>query len=65
MKNNIIYKDIPTILQINVTANSGATGRIAEQINQLAASCGWETYLAYGRNMQLCKSKLIHVGNTL
>lgn len=56
---------MPKVLQINVTANSGSTGRIAEQINQSAASCGWETYFAYGRNMQPCKSKLIHVGNML
>lgn len=56
---------MPKVLQINVTANSGSTGRIAEQINQSAAACGWETYFAYGRNMQPCKSKLIHVGNML
>lgn len=56
---------MPTVLQINVTANSGSTGKIAEQINQVARSQGWKTYLAYGRNMQPCKSELIHVGNML
>ena len=56
---------MPIIFQINVTANSGSTGRIAEQINQLAGKRGWETYLAYGRNMQPCQSKLIQVGNML
>lgn len=50
------------LLQINVTANSGSTGRIAEQINAVARMRGWETYLAYGRNVQPCGSKLIHVG---
>ena len=56
---------MPTLLQINVTANSGSTGRIAEQINQMAQKHGWKTYLAYGRNMQSCKSELVHVGNKL
>lgn len=54
---------MPVILQINVTANSGSTGRIAEQINQLAQNNGWETYIAYGRSNQPCKSKLIHTSN--
>lgn len=56
---------MPTLLQINVTANSGSTGKIAEQINQVAQSHGWETYLAYGRNVQPCQSKLVHIGNKL
>ena len=56
---------MPSLFQINVTANSGSTGRIAEQINQAAAAQGWDTYLAYGRNVQPCESKLIHVGNML
>ena len=54
-----------SLLTINATANWGSTGKIAEQINQLAQKRGWETYLAYGRNVQPCKSKLIHVGNML
>lgn len=54
---------MPKILQINVTANSGSTGRIAEQINCLARGKGFETYLAYGRDMQPSDSKLIYVGN--
>lgn len=52
-----------TLLQINVTANSGSTGKIAEQINQLAQSQGWKTYLAYGRSMQPSKSELIHTSS--
>ena len=56
---------MPVLLQINVSANSGSTGRIAEQINQLAQSLGWETYLAYGRSSQPCRSRLIHTGNKL
>ena len=56
-------KNRKVLLQINVTANSGSTGRIAEQINQLARTQGWDTYLAYGRAMQPCDSTLIKVGN--
>ena len=56
---------MPKLLQINVTANWGSTGRIAEQINNLAAEQGWETYIAYGRNANPCKSKLIKTGGKL
>lgn len=54
-----------TLLQINSCANWGSTGKIAEQINQMAAAQGWETYIAYGRSVNPSQSKLIHVGNTL
>ena len=40
---------MPKLLQINVTANWGSTGKIAEQIGQLAISNGWESYIAYCR----------------
>lgn len=40
---------MPKLLQINVTLNSGSTGRIAEEIGRLAMSQGWESYIAYGR----------------
>lgn len=56
---------MPTLLQVNVSANWGSTGKIAEQINQVAQSVGWKTYIAYGREKQPCKSELIHVGNKL
>lgn len=54
---------MPKLLQINVTANSGSTGRIAEEIGQLAISQGWESYIAYGRNAQPSKSNVIRVGS--
>lgn len=54
---------MPTLLQINITANWGSTGRIAEQINQTVASQGWKTYIAYGRSVNPSQSKLIHIGN--
>lgn len=56
---------MPTLLQINVTANWGSTGKIAEQINGTAAKQGWETYIAYGRSVNPSQSKLIHIGNKL
>ena len=54
---------MPKILQINSCANWGSTGKIAEQINQVAAAQGWDTYFAYGRDVNPSQSKLIHVGN--
>lgn len=54
---------MPTILQINVTANWGSTGKIAEAIGRLAINNGWESYIAYGRMMNPSKSKLIKVGS--
>lgn len=54
-----------TLLQINVTANWGSTGKIAEQIGLCAQARGWESYIAYGRMMNPSKSKLIKVGSTL
>lgn len=51
------------LLQINVTANSGSTGRIAEDIGLLAESNGWESYIAYGRRNNNSKNKPIRVGN--
>lgn len=53
------------LLQINVTANWGSTGKIAEQIGLKAMEQGWESYIAYGRNMNSSKSKLIKVGSVL
>lgn len=56
---------MPTLLQINVCANRGSTGRIAEQIGELAISRGWESYIAYGRGVGQSKSRTIKVGTTL
>lgn len=51
------------LLQINVTANWGSTGKIAEQIGLVAMQHGWESYIAYGRMMNPSKSTLIKIGN--
>lgn len=53
------------LLQINVTANWGSTGKIAEQIGQCAISHGWDSYIAYGRWYNPSQSHLIKIGNKL
>lgn len=53
------------LLIINVTANSGSTGRIAEEIGQTAISNGYDTYFAYGRLARESKCKLIKIGKKL
>lgn len=54
---------MPTLLQINVTANWGSTGKIAEQIGLCAQKHGWKSYIAYGRMMNPSKNELIKIGN--
>ena len=56
---------MPRLLQINVTANRGSTGRIAEQIGEKVITAGWESYIAYGRDCGVSKSQLIKVGSQL
>ena len=53
------------LLQINVTANRGSTGRIAEQIGEKVIAAGWESYIAYGRDCGASKSHLIKIGSRL
>lgn len=50
---------MPKLLQINVTANWGSTGQIAETCNRFAARKGWEVYAAYGRYMNPGDSQLV------
>lgn len=56
---------MPILLQISVDVNTGSVGHIAEQIGELAISHGWESYIAYGREYQPSKSKVIKIGNNL
>lgn len=56
---------MPKVLQINVVANWGSTGRIAEQIGEKAMARGWESYIAYGRMNNPSKSQLIKIGSRL
>ena len=50
------------LLQINSVVNSGSTGRIAEEIGQLAIKNGWRSCIAY-RNDRPSESQLIKIGN--
>ena len=51
------------LFQINVTANWGSTGKIAEGIGQIAISKGWRSIIAYGRGTPTSTSELIRIGN--
>lgn len=54
---------MPKLLQINVCANWGSTGKIAEQLNDYMRYKGWKTFFAYGRSVNPNLSHLIHIGN--
>ena len=56
---------MPTLFQINVTANWGSTGRISESIGLAAINKGWKSYIAYGRYHNKSQSNLIKIGNNL
>jgi glycosyltransferase involved in cell wall biosynthesis len=56
---------MPVLLQINAVANTGSTGRIAEEIGKLALQQGWSSYLAYGRKAESSQLQLIRVGGKL
>lgn len=53
------------IVQINVTQNSGSTGKIAEQIGELIQSNGWESYIVSGRGPMPTSSKSIRINSKL
>lgn len=53
---------MPTLFQINITANWGSTGKIAEAIGIAAMKAGWESYIAYGRWSNPSQSHLIKIG---
>ena len=52
------------LLQINITANWGSHGKIAEGIGQAAIKQGWQSYIAYGRWANPSTSNLFHVGSS-
>ena len=56
---------MPILFQINTVANSGSTGRITEDIGELAISKDWESYIAYGRGKAKSKSNLIKITNKI
>lgn len=51
------------VLIINVSANSGSTGRIAENIGWTAIANGFDSYFAYGRIARDSQCKLIRIGS--
>jgi len=51
-----------TVLQINVTLNSGSTGRIAENIGKKIIQAGGVSYIAYGRRITETASFAIKIG---
>ncbi len=53
---------MPILLQINITANWGSTGKIAESIGASAMAHGLESYIAYGRWSNPSQSHLIKIG---
>lgn len=53
---------MPKLLQINITANWGSHGKIAEGIGLTVMKHGWESYIAYGRWKNPSKSQLYHIG---
>lgn len=53
------------IVQINITANWGSTGKIAEHIGVSAQTHGWDSYIAFGLFYNPSKNKLIRVGNIM
>lgn len=52
-----------TLLQINVVANSGSTGRIVEELGKLVMRNGWKSIVAYGRWACQSHSELIRIGD--
>lgn len=53
------------LLQINSIVNSGSTGRIAEDIGNVAINSGHESFIAYGRGNRPSSSQLIRIGKQL
>lgn len=61
----IDYKRQMKLLIINTSANTGSTGRIAEEIGQKAINSGWDSYLAYGRVACKSRNQLIRIGTAI
>ena len=55
---------MPILFQINVAANWGSHGRIAEGIGEIVQAHDWDSYIAYGRYANPSKSHLLKVGST-
>jgi len=53
------------LLQVNVTVNSGSTGRIAEDIGKVMMRNGHESAIAFGRGDRPSESRKIRIGGKL
>lgn len=53
------------VLQINVTANWGSTGRIVEGIANEVIACGGDSYIMYGRYASESNSKVYRIGTNV
>lgn len=53
---------MPVLLQISIEVNSGSSGRIAEQLGQVAMAHGWSSYITFARAYQPSKSNVIKIG---
>lgn len=51
------------VLQVNITANWGSTGKIAEHIGLKAISHGWKCWMAFGRYSNPTELQLIDLGS--
>ena len=54
---------MPKLLQLNVSANRGSTGKIAEGIGRMAIKHGWESMYVYGRHASASDSVLHKIGS--
>lgn len=54
---------MPTLLQINTSANRGSTGHIAEEIAEKAMAKGWKCYTAYSRSVNPSQTQTFRIGN--
>lgn len=55
---------MPSLFQINVAANWGSHGRIAEQLGEVVMEHGWESTIAYGRYANPSRSRLVKIGGS-
>lgn len=55
---------MPKLFQINVVSNVLSTGKICEDIGQVALSNGWESYVAYGRLSKPSASTEYRIGSS-
>jgi len=53
------------VLQINISVNTGSTGRIASLIGELLIKKDHDSYIIYGRETRSCNSVQIKIGSQL